>query len=281
MTLPAFRSRWAAIGAAVAVCLGAGGIGITQATTSSDEMPVYLPIEPCRLADTRPAPDTVGPRTAGLGPDEVYTLDGWGAVGNCNLPTGTAGLALNVTAVNPTAPTFLRLWPADGAQPTTSNLNPTPGEPPTPNAVNVGLSAAGKFSIFNRFGTVAVIVDVVGVYDNHNHDDRYYTKAQVDALPTLLFATVAPANATPVILRGSGATGVIRNTTGSYIVTFDRDVSGCTWVATYGQPDNSFVNDLWATVRGRTSPNDVGVVLRDDTGVQVDGDGFHLVVACP
>jgi hypothetical protein len=180
MNIAFIRTRWAAVGAAVAISLGAGGIGITHATTSSGERAIYTPINPCRLADVRPAPNTVGPRTAGLGPDETYTLDGWGAVGDCNLPTGTSGLALNVTAVDPTAPTFLRLWPADGTQPTTSNLNPTPGEPPTPNAVNVGLSAAGKFSIFNRFGTVNVIVDVVGVYDDHNHDDRYYTKAETD-----------------------------------------------------------------------------------------------------
>ena len=119
--------------------------------------------------------------TAGLGPDETYTLDGWGTVGDCTLPTGTSGLALNVTAVSPTAATFLRLWPADGAQPTTSNLNPTPGQPPTPNAVNVGLSATGQFSIFNRFGIVNVIIDVVGVYDDHNHDDRYYTEDEADA----------------------------------------------------------------------------------------------------
>ena len=176
------RTRWAAVGAAVAITLGAGGIGITHATTSSGEKAIYKPINPCRLADLRPAPNTVGPRTSGLGPDEVYTLDGWGAVGDCTLPTGTTGLALNVTAVGPTAATFLRLWPAGETQPTTSNLNPTPGQPPTPNAVNVGLSATGEFSVFNRFGTVAVIIDVVGVYDDHNHDDRYYSKAEIDAI---------------------------------------------------------------------------------------------------
>ena len=172
----------------MAITLGAGGIGITHATTSSGQRAIYTPINPCRLADTRPAPDTVGSRTAGLGPDEVYTLDGWGAVGDCNLPTGTSGLALNVTAVGPSAATFLRLWPADGTPPTTSNLNPAPGQPPTPNAVNVGLSATGQFSVFNRFGIVSVIIDVVGVYDDHNHDDRYYqktetySKAEVDAM---------------------------------------------------------------------------------------------------
>lgn len=179
------RVRWAAIGAAIAVTLGGGGLGLVEATTSTGQRAIYTPINPCRLADLRPAPDTVGPRTAPLGASEVFTLDGWGTVGNCTLPTGTAGLALNVTAVNPTAGTFLRLWPADEPQPGTSNLNPAPGSPPTPNAVNVKLSATGKFSIFNLAGNVGVIIDVVGIYDDHHHDDRYYTRAEIDNLLAL------------------------------------------------------------------------------------------------
>ncbi len=176
------RTRWAAIGAAVAVTLGAGGIGITHATTSSGARPVYVPIEPCRLADTRPAPDTVGPRSTPLGPAETYDIDGWGAVGNCNLPTGTAGLNLNVTALGATQQTNLRFFPESAALPTTANLNPTPGAPPTPNAVAVTLNGGnGTFSVYNRFGTVAVVIDVMGYYTDHTHDDQYYTKAESDA----------------------------------------------------------------------------------------------------
>ena len=202
MDITHIRTRWAAVGAAVAISLGAGGIGITHATTSSGPRAIYTPINPCRLADLRPAPDTVGPRTAGLGPDKDYTLDGWGAVGNCTLPTGTSGLALNVTAVGATAPTFLRLWPANGTLPATSNLNPIPGQPPTPNAVNVGLSPAGKFNVSNRFGTVNVIIDVVGIYDDHNHDDRYYQKSEVDS------AVDAKANSADVYTKAEVDTAV-------------------------------------------------------------------------
>lgn len=176
------RVRWAAIGAAIAVTIGGGGLGVVQATTSSGARSVYSPITPCRLADLRPAPDLVGPRPAPLAPGEVYTLNGWGSVGSCVLPTGTTGLALNVTAVNATAATYLTVFPEGATPPKTSNLNPRPGSPPTPNAVNVKLSANGKFSIFNLAGNVSVIIDVVGVYDDHNHDDRYFTKDQVTAL---------------------------------------------------------------------------------------------------
>jgi hypothetical protein len=97
----------------------------------------------------------------------------------------------------------------------------------------------------------------------------------------LLFATVAPAEAGAAVVRGRGATGVTRIATGFYAVSFDRDVSGCTWVATYGQPNNTGVNAVWATVRGFTGNNEVGVVLRNENGAQVDGNGFHLAVLCP
>ncbi len=173
MSAQASRSRWAAIGAAIAVTLGAGGVGISQATTSSGEKPVYIPLDaPCRLADNRPA---------GIGSEASATFDGWGTVGECTLPSGTSGLALNVTAVDATQQTNLRFYPADVPVPATANLNPTPGAPPIPNAVNVGLDATGKFKVFNKFGNVAIIIDVMGVYDDHNHDDRYYTEAEVDA----------------------------------------------------------------------------------------------------
>lgn len=179
---PVARARWAAIGAAFAVCLGAGGLGVVNAATSSGERAIYKPIEPCRMADTRPGTNNVGDRTAPLGPDDTYTLNAWGAIGNCtadDLPEGATALALNVTAVEATTPTFVTLFPAGTTRPDASNLNPTPAVPaPLPNAVNVDLNGTGDFSVFNRFGNVHVIIDVVGVYDDHNHDDRYYTKAE-------------------------------------------------------------------------------------------------------
>jgi len=72
-------------------------------------------------------------------------------------------LALNVTAIGATAPTFLTVWPG-GTRPTASSLNPVPGQPPTPNGVIAQLSTDGSFAIYNLAGDVDVIVDVVGYY---------------------------------------------------------------------------------------------------------------------
>ena len=175
------RTSWAAIGAAVAVSRGGGGAGFLHATAPAGAA-AFVAITPCRLVDTRPAPQTVGTRTTPLGPDETYAIAARGAQGNCALPGTAVGLVLNVTAVAATQATFLTLFPTGVTRPIASHVNPVPGAPPAPNAVTVDLSDDGRFAIFNRFGSVHVIADVVGYYTDHHHDDRYYTEAEVDAL---------------------------------------------------------------------------------------------------
>ena len=164
------RARWAAIGAAVAVSLGAGGFGIVNAVNTTNPQNVYVAITPCRLIDTRPAPDNVGPRATPIGDGEVLTIAGTGDVaGPCNIPAGISALETNVTAVGATARTFLTFYASDVTRPTASNLNPAPGQPSTPNSVTINLPAAGTFNLYNHDGTVNVIIDVVGYYDNHRH----------------------------------------------------------------------------------------------------------------
>ena len=65
--------------------------------------------------------------------------------------------------------------------PLTSNLNWLANDGATPNKVDVKLGADGRINIYNNAGSVDVIADIVGYYADHNHDDRYYTRAEVDA----------------------------------------------------------------------------------------------------
>jgi hypothetical protein len=141
-----------------------------------DSDTTFVPITPCRLIDTRPAPLRVGP-TAAFGADDTKTIAARGSNGDCTIPAIAIGLSLNVTAVGASQATFLTLWPG-GTKPTASSLNPTPGEPPTPNAVTTRLSSAGAFNVFNRFGTVEVIIDING----------YYTKQSLQAISSRLTA---------------------------------------------------------------------------------------------
>lgn len=210
------RSRWAAVGAAIAVTLGAGGVGLVEATISSGPRAVFVPIEPCRIMDTRPE-FQVGPRNTPLGPGQTHTVSARGANGDCTIPNGASGLALNVTAVGATAPTFLTIW-GDGDRPTASSLNPTPGQPPIPNAVTTDLTDAdGRFKVFNLQGSVHVLADVVGYYENHDHDDRYYRKSTIDGrAPRVNTITVGSAAFTSI----DSDLSVIKSTTGAGAYVF-------------------------------------------------------------
>lgn len=122
----------------------------------------YRPITPCRLFDTRPGTDRIGPH-ASFGVEDEKTIVAHGPNGNCTIPTEAVGLQLNVTAIGATAPSFITVWPG-GTRPTASSLNPAPGQPPTPNAVSTNLTPAGTFKAFNKQGNVDVFVDVTGYY---------------------------------------------------------------------------------------------------------------------
>ena len=70
-------------------------------------------------------------------------------------------MVLNVTAVGPSAASYLTAWPTGETMPTASNLNYSTGQV-VPNLVVVKVGAGGKVSLFNAAGAVNVLADVVG-----------------------------------------------------------------------------------------------------------------------
>ena len=146
-----WRTRWAAAGAAVAVAIAGGGIiHNAQATVNSGVRSIFVAIAPCRLFDTRPAPLTVGTRTAPLAPGDIFISQVTGTNGNCTIPAEATGVTMNVTIDNPTSSSFLTVFPADVARPLSSNLNWTATSSATPNEVTVLLSAAGAIKFYNN-----------------------------------------------------------------------------------------------------------------------------------
>lgn len=206
----------------MAVTLGAGGIGVTNALIDSGERAVYRPIEACRMVDTRPEyePNNV---TEPIGPNRVITFDLDDALGDCESLPDATGLALNVTPVDPTAATYLSFLPgvltppATGVYDRSSNLNPTPGEPPVPNAVEVDLDDEHRFSVYNAYGSVDVVIDIVGYYEDHHHDDRYYTETETDEMLANLGA--AKADAADVYTRADIDTVLSTKADGSDVYT--------------------------------------------------------------
>ena len=109
---------------------------------------------PTRVLDTRYG---IGAPRAKLGPGRTLTLTVPG------LPAGTTAVAINVTVTNPTARSYLSVYPGHGPRPTASNLNFTAGQT-IPNLVLVPLGPGGTVTFYNAVGTVNVIADLVGHY---------------------------------------------------------------------------------------------------------------------
>lgn len=272
------RSRWAAVGAAVAVSIGAGSIGVVGATIDEGERPVLVQITPCRILDTRT--DIGGSDSAiGAGTGEILTVQAHGMNGDCDIPAEASGLSLNVTAVRPSQRTNLRIFPDANNVPLASNLNPEPGQPPTPNAVTTLLDPAGTFSIFNEAGSVDLVIDVNGYYEDHNHDDRYVQETDV------LWAVVRQNGN---LVRSSD--GVVSSerldgtaTTGDYGIVFERDISDCAYQATAGSTTtNVGPSPAYAMVANLTGDADNGVIVfvKDQDGAGTETRSFHVLVTC-
>src|SRR6202035_3277547 len=76
---------------------------------------------------------------------------------------GQEAVVLNLTATNPTAATYLTVWPDGTQQPVVSNLNVGAGQT-IANRVVVKVPANGKVDIYNAAGSVNVIADLNGSF---------------------------------------------------------------------------------------------------------------------
>ncbi|MEO8266556.1 MAG: hypothetical protein ABI706_13735 [Ilumatobacteraceae bacterium] len=155
------RSRWAGIGAAIAVSLGAGGIGLIANAAGNSAPSSFVSITPCRLFDTRPATE-VGDRNTPLNAGEEFVRPVWGTNGNCTIPTTATGISYNLT-VPSGINGFLTVYPSDAARPLVSSINPVTGEGVKANAGIVGLSATGTITVFT-LSTADALLDITGYF---------------------------------------------------------------------------------------------------------------------
>jgi hypothetical protein len=83
--------------------------------------------------------------------------------GVAGVPGEAVGVALNVTAVGALAPGWLRVWPCDASEPSTSSVNYQAGVA-SPNAVVVPVDASGEVCV-SSLRVTDVVVDVAGWFD--------------------------------------------------------------------------------------------------------------------
>ncbi|MDW3213235.1 MAG: hypothetical protein R8G01_04500 [Ilumatobacteraceae bacterium] len=139
----------------------------------------FVPTTPCRLFDTRPGDVNIGFRSDPLPADTEIDVAVTGTHGECVVPADATAVSINLTGLDATSPTFVAIWPAGADNPGTSALNLLPGQVPTPNKIEVQLSDDGAVTLYNAFGSVHLIGDVMGYYTDGNLTEL---DARVEAL---------------------------------------------------------------------------------------------------
>ena len=126
---------------------------------SADATGRYIALTPTRVLDTRTG---LGAPLATIGQSPLaITLLGAGGVPHDSV----SGVMLNVTAVTPTANTFVTVYPGGNPIPTSSNLNLTAGQV-SANMVLARLGPDGTVMLYNSAGVIDLIADVVGYFTN-------------------------------------------------------------------------------------------------------------------
>ena len=180
----------------------------------------YTAVTPSRIMDSRSTgltDDHIAEKVGALGTAQVYGLQ---VTGRGSVPlNGVGAVAVNITAVNQTAETFITVYPSDSARTNTSNLNPKPGIV-APNMAVVKVGADGRINLFNAEGSTDLIVDVVGWFPvgatftpltpARLLDTRAFVGVTIDGIGAGVGA-VSPAGVRTIRVAGRGgvpATGV-------------------------------------------------------------------------
>jgi sugar lactone lactonase YvrE len=119
---------------------------------------LFVPMTPCRVADTRYANGAFGSPELAAGSTRDFVIPS----GSCNIPATAAAYSLNVTVVPNGALGWLTVWPSGQTQPHVSTLNSADGRIKA-NAAIVPAGAGGAVSVYVTDAT-NVILDVDGYF---------------------------------------------------------------------------------------------------------------------
>ncbi len=120
----------------------------------------FVPVPPCRVADTRRPAGPFGGPTMTAGSTRSFSIPGSG----CGIPATAQAYSVNVTVVPAGPLSFLTLWPAGQAQPFVSTLNSMDGSV----VANAAIVPAGLGGAVNTFvsNQTDVILDINGYFDS-------------------------------------------------------------------------------------------------------------------
>lgn len=254
-----FTTSTLAVGTHAVVATWAGDSTSAETSSGTLEQTVtpagaaYTPVSPFRAMSFQ----EIGP-----GGSHVLRLT--------NVPVGATAVALNVTAANPTANTYVSVCPGDTTVAdckTSSNLNPYAGRN-TPNMVVAKLGAGGEVLFYNNAGSVQLIADVQGWFREGTAEGARY--ASVAPTRAMSFQPVAAKQLHTLTLTDvpAGATAVALNVTAAN-PTSNTYVSVCPGGSTVKTCSSASSLNPYA---GQNTPNAVVVKLGAGNTVQFYND---------
>ncbi|MEV4944985.1 FlgD immunoglobulin-like domain containing protein [Streptomyces sp. NPDC053755] len=257
-----------------------GDVALTRAASLASR--AYQPVTPARVMDTR---DGTGVAKAKIGPGGTVTLT---VAGKGGVPArGVSAVVLNVTATNPTAGTFVSVYPYGTTRTSASNLNITAGQT-VPNLVVVPVKD-GKVTFYNRNGSVDLIADVAGYHSLTGSGSRFEPVTPARVMDTrdgtgVAKAKIGPGGTVTLTVAGkggvpaTGATAVVLN------VTATNPTAG-TFVSAYPYGTTRTSASNLNITAGQTVPNLVVVPVKDgkvtfynrngSVDLIADVQGFH------
>jgi hypothetical protein len=135
----------------------------TTVTSGTGTLSTFDTVTPTRVLDTRNGTGETGGVAAPLGTDSAIAVTVAGN-GDGVPSSGVTSVVINLTVANPTADSFLTVYPVGDTRPSTSNLDFSANET-IANLVVVPLDGNGtKVDIYNRNGATDVVADVFGYY---------------------------------------------------------------------------------------------------------------------
>jgi hypothetical protein len=167
LALPALASAGGAISnwAAPSSWSPQGGLaagGRTALAVSAAPLP-FIPVTPCRVADTRAGSGF----PAGYGPPSMTSSAGRSFVlpGRCGIPASAVAVSFNFTVWGTSSYGDFNIYPTGAAPAAVSTLNWGPGTLALANAAVIPLGTSGAITVLNESpGTVDLFFDVNGYY---------------------------------------------------------------------------------------------------------------------
>lgn len=156
-------------GGAVSIFNGSGNTDVvvdvggwfTDGSDTSASGGQFTGLSPDRILDTRTGNGGVPIAPLRANSTLTFSVAGRGGVPLLGSTAPATAVIVNMTVTNTTSNGYLTVYPNDASLPLASDLNWAPGQT-VPNLVVVKLSADGKIAIYNGFGSVDVIIDVLG-----------------------------------------------------------------------------------------------------------------------